>query len=207
VAGPSSGAPGETLQSASAPAIIPARPGPGPRGAAHVDRSRPGDALKYALSLLAMLLWVWMWWSGHYTLEHGLLRYFMVGSCLLVVFLIGRMQGFNRETAPISWLHPLRALAYVPWLLVEILKANLDVTRRILAPDLPIQRQLLRVRPTQATDVGRTVFANSITLTPGTISVIVSDDEILVHAVCDAAAEGLATGDMDRRVTSWEHEA
>jgi multicomponent Na+:H+ antiporter subunit E len=63
---------------------------------------------------------------------------------------------------------------------------------------------LLRVRATQKTDVGRTTFANSITLTPGTISVDVGDDEILVHALTQDGASGLANGEMDRRVTRFE---
>jgi multicomponent Na+:H+ antiporter subunit E len=164
--------------------------------------------VKYALSLLAMLLWVWMWWSGHYTLEHGLLQVFMVGSCLLVVWIVARTGGFaddhGEETAPYGWLHPVRAVGYVLWIAFEIVKANLDISRRILSPSLPIQRQLIRVRATQRTGVGVTVFANSITLTPGTVSVTVEQEEILVHAVCDVAADGLLTGDMDRRVTAWE---
>ena len=160
--------------------------------------------MKYALSLLAMLLWVWMWWSGHFTLEHPLLRWFMVASSLLVVWVVARMRGFTQETAPVEWLNPLRAVPYVLWLALEIVKANLDVARRVLSRDLPIQRQLVRVRATQRTDIGRAVFANSITLTPGTVSVIVNDDEVLVHALCDASARGLLSGEMDRRVTDWE---
>ena len=160
--------------------------------------------MKYALALLAMMLWVWMWWSGHYTLEHELLRYFMVASCLLVLWIVGRMGGFTDETAPIAWLNPIAWARYVPWLTLEIIKSNIDVTRRILSPGLPIQRQLIRVRATQRTDIGRTVFANSIILTPGTVSVIVEDDAILVHAISDSTAQGLLTGEMDRRVTEFE---
>jgi multicomponent Na+:H+ antiporter subunit E len=63
---------------------------------------------------------------------------------------------------------------------------------------------MLRVRATQKTDVGRTTFANSITLTPGTISVEVGEDQILVHALTRNAALGLADGEMDRKVTRFE---
>ena len=63
---------------------------------------------------------------------------------------------------------------------------------------------MVRVRTTQKTDVGRTTFANSITLTPGTLSVEVGEDEFLVHALTIEGANDLAAGDMDRRVTAFE---
>jgi multicomponent Na+:H+ antiporter subunit E len=65
---------------------------------------------------------------------------------------------------------------------------------------------LVRIPISQKTDVGRTVFANSITLTPGTISVEVGRDEILVHALTRSGARELAAGEMDRRVTKFERE-
>ncbi|MEO8164427.1 MAG: Na+/H+ antiporter subunit E, partial [Betaproteobacteria bacterium] len=74
----------------------------------------------------------------------------------------------------------------------------------IISPRLPISPTLVRVSTTQKTDVGRTVFANSITLTPGTISIEVGRESILVHALTRAGASGLAQGDMDRRVTAFE---
>ena len=81
------------------------------------------------------------------------------------------------------------------------MKANVDVARRILTPGRSISPTMLRVRATQRTDLGRVVFANSITLTPGTVSVDVGEDEILVHALSRDGAEELAGGEMDRRVT------
>jgi multicomponent Na+:H+ antiporter subunit E len=62
----------------------------------------------------------------------------------------------------------------------------------------------VRFRPSQRSAVGLCTHANSITLTPGTISVEVGPDEFLVHALTSAAAEGVRSGDMDRRVKRFE---
>ena len=98
----------------------------------------------------------------------------------------------------------LGALTYWPWLLWEIAKAGWDVTKIILHPDLPISPELIRVPASQRTDLGRVIYANSITLTPGTISVETDEETILVHALTRAGAEGLESGDMDRRCTAFE---
>jgi multicomponent Na+:H+ antiporter subunit E len=97
-----------------------------------------------------------------------------------------------------------RHLPYVPWLLWEILKANVDVARIILHPKLPIRPHLFRVEASQRSEVGQVIYANSITLTPGTISLDVRDNGILVHALTDEAADELKKGEMDGRVTRLE---
>ena len=69
-------------------------------------------------------------------------------------------------------------------------------------PELPIHPQLVRIRTTQQTDIGHVIHANSITITPGTISLDVRDGTILVHALTDTTAAGVTSGEMDQRV-SW----
>jgi multicomponent Na+:H+ antiporter subunit E len=95
-----------------------------------------------------------------------------------------------------------RVLAYIPWLLWQIFKANVHVGLRILNPKLPISPRIVKAVTSQRGDMGRVIYANSITLTPGTVSLQVEDDHILVHALTEESADGLADGDMDRRV-SW----
>ena len=104
--------------------------------------------------------------------------------------------------------HPIdiagRLLLYVPWLLWAIVKANLDVARRILTFRLPISPRLIRVKASQKSDLGQVIYANSITLTPGTVSVDLQDGTILVHALTRECAEDLQEGEMDRRVAALE---
>lgn len=82
--------------------------------------------------------------------------------------------------------------------------ANIDVARRILNPKLPIAPMMIRVKASQKGDLARVIFANSITLTPGTVSVDMQGDEIAVHALTPEAAEFDETGEMDRRVSRLE---
>jgi multicomponent Na+:H+ antiporter subunit E len=95
-------------------------------------------------------------------------------------------------------------LGYWPWLAWQIVLANLDVTRRILDPKLPISPTMIEFHPTQHTDLGRVIHANSITLTPGTITTSLSGDTLGVHALTQEAADAVLAGDMDRRVTQLE---
>ncbi len=106
--------------------------------------------------------------------------------------------------------HPLhltwRALVYWGWLIVEIIKANIDVVKLVLSPTSKISPTMVRVRASQQTDLGQVVYANSITLTPGTISVDVANNEILVHALSEGGARDLLGGEMDRRVSKMAGE-
>jgi multicomponent Na+:H+ antiporter subunit E len=93
---------------------------------------------------------------------------------------------------------------YWPWLLWEIVKANLEVARLILAPRMAISPTVIKVKASQPDELGQVIYANSITLTPGTVSIDVRDATIEVHAITREMAEGLQTGEMDRRVTQME---
>ena len=155
--------------------------------------------MKYTVSLSLVLFGVWLLWSGHF---EPLLVSFGVLSCAVVVAIVRRMKIVDREGAPVEL--ALRALAYVPWLLWEIAKANVDVARRILDPRLPISPRIIKVKAGQRHDISRVIYANSITLTPGTVSIDTAGDEITVHALTEEAARAVEAGDMDRRVSRLE---
>lgn len=150
-------------------------------------------------SLGLVLLCFWLVLSGHYTaitVPAGIL------SVIGVVALARRMEIADEEGHPIHLLP--RAFTYFPWLAKEIAKAAWDVTKIILNPKLPISPVLTRVKANQRSSVGVVTYANSITLTPGTITVRVRGHELLVHALTRAGAEDLADGTMDRRVKTFE---
>ena len=104
--------------------------------------------------------------------------------------------------------HPLhltlRAPLYWVWLLWEIVKANGQVIKVILSPELPISPRLFRVPTTQKTEIGRVIYANSITLTPGTICLEVNTADFEIHALTADGEQGLQSGEMDRLVTRLE---
>jgi multicomponent Na+:H+ antiporter subunit E len=152
-----------------------------------------------AVSLSVTLFVFWLLLSGH--LERFLVA---VGlACAVIVLEFSRRMGVIDDEG-----HPVHlgrgALRYWPWLLVEIVRSGWTVTRIILHPRLPIAPTLVRFRPGQKTEVGLATHANSITLTPGTISVEVTPGEFVVHALTREGAEGVLSGDMDRRVTRFE---
>lgn len=153
----------------------------------------------HATSLSAVLFGVWLLLSGHYT---PLLLGLGGVSTLLVVAISLRMDVVDHEGHPLHL--GLRILWYWPWLMVQVLRANVDVARRVLSPSLPISPRMFKVRATQRTDLGRVIYANSITLTPGTVSVELEDSVILVHALTAEAAEDLREGTMNRLVVGVE---
>jgi len=155
--------------------------------------------MRYALALFFLLIGLWLLASGHYTLQ---LISFGVVSCAGVVVLCRRMGIVDAEAVPVHLLG--RALAYIPWIAWQVLLANVDVALRVLRPRVNITPRLFKVRTSQRTDLGRVLYANSITLTPGTVSIWVMDDEITVHAISAEGAEELLQGEMDRRVTRME---
>lgn len=156
--------------------------------------------MKYSLALGVTLFGIWLLWSGHYA---PLPISFGVISCLLVVMLSRRMNIVDAEGVPVQLgLRPF--VYYAPWLLKQIVLANVDVMWRVLDPALPICPKLFRVKASQTGDLTRVIYANSITLTPGTVAVDMHGDEILVHALSPEAAEEVRSGEMDRRVTKLE---
>lgn len=155
-----------------------------------------------AVSLGFVSFVVWLLWSGHYT---PLLLTLGAGSCLLVLFLTRRMGLLDEEGVPVH-LTP-RLLLYIPWLIWAIFRANVDVALRILSPRLPIAPRLLRIRPGQRTALGRAIYANSITLTPGTLTCDADGEEFTVHALTQEAADDLESGLMDLKVRHLEGQA
>ena len=81
--------------------------------------------------------------------------------------------------------------------------ANLRVARIILTPRLPISPILVHYRASQKTDLGRAIYANSITLTPGTITTGVVGDDLEVHSLTWVDVDGREEDEMDRRVRGW----
>ncbi len=155
--------------------------------------------MKYLLTQGFLLGGVWLLWSGHFT---PLMLTFGAVSVILVIALTRRMNVIDHEGAP-GHITP-RMLLYVPWLAWQVILSNLHVARIILSPSLPIAPRLIDVKATQKEEFGQVVYANSITMTPGTVSIEVVGSMITVHALTRDSAEGLQTGDMDRRVTRVE---
>ena len=155
--------------------------------------------LKHALKLAVFLFVLWLLLSGHYTI---LLIICGLCSTLVVVLLALRADLIDREIHPI--LIKPSVLFYCIWLGWQVIKSNIDVMRRILDPRMPISPNIFTVRAGQRTEMGRVTYANSITLVPGTVSMDVDGDTIMVHALTHQAADVLERGEMNHRVCDVE---
>lgn len=125
--------------------------------------------------------------------------------CAGITLLCKRLGLVDDEGVPYRWWWP--TLKYVPWLLWQVVLANIDVFKTVWKlGKLDIHPQMV-VRPHQLrTGYGIATYANSITLTPGTVTIEVGDNEFLVHALTDAAAQDLLAGEMHRRVLELEQQ-
>jgi multicomponent Na+:H+ antiporter subunit E len=151
------------------------------------------------VSLAGFLFAFWLALSGQYTpilIAAGLV------SAVLCVLAAVRMRVADAEGHPVGLLWG--AITYYPWLALEIAKSAWSVTKVILHPSLPISPTMTVVRASQKTAAGRATYANSITLTPGTVTVGVNGDELTVHALERSGALDLEGGNMDRRVKQFE---
>jgi len=149
--------------------------------------------------LVVVLSVFWVLLSGMFTpflLAAGL------GAALATALLARRMEIADREGLPLHL--TLAAVTYWPWLVKEILKSGWQVARIVLDPRLPVSPTLVRFKPSQQSTLGLVTHANSITLTPGTVTVEADHDEFLVHALTREGADGLEGSEMDRRVSRFE---
>ena len=147
------------------------------------------------ISLIFVLGLFWLLLSGFLTtflLSLGVL------TVVVAVLATHRMAAIDQEGHPVQL--ALRTVTFLPLLICEIVKSAWSVSKIILDPKLPISPTMTTVTAGQKTVVGVNVYGNSITLTPGTVSIAVEDDYITVHAIMDETADGLRTGDMDARV-------
>jgi multicomponent Na+:H+ antiporter subunit E len=152
-----------------------------------------------AAILFVLLFGVWLALSGHFT---PLLMTFGALSSAGIVLMALRMRILDEEGLPLGM--AARFVAYIPWLILETIRSNIAVAKVILAPSLPISPVLFRFRARPKTDLGRFLFANSITFTPGTTTCDIDGEEFLVYAITRDAAGSVEEGEMVRRVCRVE---
>lgn len=152
-----------------------------------------------AIGLAASLTVFWVLLSGYWL---PLILALGVVSIALCVYIARKLGTDDAEGYP-THLFVSAVFSYWPWLIKEIVVSNIMVAKAILRGGDAVHPQVLKVKAGQHDELGQTIYANSITLTPGTVSIAVQDDEITVHALMDETAEGLKTDDMNRRVCAF----
>ena len=155
--------------------------------------------MKHSISLSLTLGAFWLLNSGYNT---PLILSLGVVSVAFVIYLARRMDVVDRESQPVQLTTSLPG--YYVWLVKEIILANISVVKHVWLGNHTISPTLATIKASQITDMGRVIYATSITLTPGTVAVDLAGDQIVVHALLRENIEALAAGEMDRRVKLLE---
>ena len=150
-----------------------------------------------SITLFIILFGFWLLMSGYYT---PLVLSLGVISCLLCVYLTIKGRFLDNETLPIYFFP--RLIQYTLWLIKEILKSNIQTAKVIIMKSE--EPELFSVKATQKTNEGKVTYANSITLTPGTVTTQIKNDIFEVHALTKDFGDDVRSSDMDKMVTWLE---
>ena len=151
------------------------------------------------LILFVILVCLWLLMSGHYTfliISLGIL------SCAFCVYLANRAKLIDDEGLPLFFLP--RLLSYLVWLFKEILISNLNTAKAIISNN--IKPETFTVKASQITDVAKVTYANSITLTPGTVTTKINNNTFEVHALNSDFGNDVRSNEMDKKVKLLEGE-
>ena len=151
------------------------------------------------LILFVILVCLWLLMSGHYTF---LIISFGVLSCAFCVYLANRANLIDDEGLPLFFLP--RLLGYLMWLFKEILISNLNTAKAIISNN--IKPETFTVKASQITDVAKVTYANSITLTPGTVTTKIKNNTFEVHALNSDFGNDVRSNEMDKKVKLLEGE-
>ena len=150
-----------------------------------------------SVTLFLVLFGFWLLMSGYYT---PLILSLGVISCVLCVYLTIKGKFLDNETLPIYFFP--RLIQYTLWLIKEILKSNIQTAKVIIMKSE--EPELFSVKATQKTNEGKVTYANSITLTPGTVTTQIKNDIFEVHALTKDFGDDVRSSEMDKMVTWLE---
>lgn len=156
--------------------------------------------MKYTVSIFCLLVFFWLGNSGHYT---PVLLSFGLVSILFVVWISHRMNVIDHESQPLH-LMGRKLPAFYFWLVRKIVVSNFDVVYRVWRGNNSISPVEATLPVKLDSSLGKVIYANSITLTPGTVAMDLGDNTVLVHALTEAAIAELRQGEMHQRVLNLE---
>ena len=148
------------------------------------------------IATFLILFGFWVLLSGKYDFFHLTLG---VICSLLVAFLNHDLLFANARVGDAKVIFQ-RFIAYIPWLLYQIVSSNIHVALVALSKNKPIDPRIIRFKTKLESDISWVTLANSITLTPGTITMDIKDGEFFVHALDKKVADDLHAGEMEDRV-------
>jgi len=154
--------------------------------------------MKFILTFIALLIF-WFMLSGHFSV--------IIVTSAVIYALIAAYFTHDYFIEKISFAGIKRIfkfIAYLPWLFWEIIMANLQVAYIVLSPKMPISPELVETETDLKTDYGKTALGNSITLTPGTVTIEIENSKILVHAITKEHAQDIRNKDIEKKILRIE---
>lgn len=154
----------------------------------------------YRLSIFLLLCGIWIVFSGQFDAFHltlGALSAAFVTAISSSFLFVDRSQGLGERLQQI-----VRLPVYFLWMLYQILLSNIHILKLALSPGgLPeVEPSLIRIKTNLKTDFGKWMLANSITLTPGTITISIEGDELLIHSISKVTTSGVLDDSMERKI-------
>ena len=147
-----------------------------------------------------LLLGLWLHLSGHYDLFHITIGIVSVGLVMFINAPLKNFKFFHDDYSPWSSLKIKGLISYFTWLLGEIITSGFQVAYLVLHPKMPINPHLIKFQVKMPNLAAKIILGNSITLTPGTVTVELSEDEFLVHLLTPQSAKNLINGKMAIKV-------
>ena len=151
--------------------------------------------MKYIIAFFILFL-NWVIWSGMFDASHLSLG---VISCLLIIYMSHDILFTSKKITSKHLIEVIRFIKYIPWLLYQIVLSNIYVARLVMNPNMPIDPQVIRFKTKLKKNISMVTFANSITITPGTITADIKEGEFYVHCISRKVADDLP-GEMEDRV-------
>jgi len=157
--------------------------------------------MSFLITTIAMFIF-WILLSGEFTfilITSGVVASLITAYLSHDIF-VGKAD-LKTETGRV-----FKFIVYIPWLLWEIILANVEIAYLVLSPKPLVDPQIVRFKNDLKTDLGIVTLAHSITLTPGTVTVDANREEFVIHAIWQKSAEGIISGEMQRKVKKIEGE-
>jgi len=161
--------------------------------------------IKGTLMQFVVLFGLWLLLSGKYDLFHMSVGLFSALTVTLVHLKINKYLYYTKEISSEASLSFVRLALYIPWLIWEIVAASLQVAYVVLHPKMPIQPRFLRFSTRLPNITARVILGNSITLTPGTLTVAIEGDEFIVHSLTDQSHSSIEEDSLPRQVARLFH--
>lgn len=146
------------------------------------------------------LMAFWLIMSGFFDIVHGMMGVICVSAVIALNYQFRKHKYFEDEVDVLQELRYGRLFIYLFWLAWQIVVSGIQVAKVILSPSLPISPSMVRFKVDLPSAHAKMILGNSITLTPGTLTVDIEGDEFLVHAIIPAAHSGITDDSMPRQV-------